>query len=200
MQTVNKNILPSKNPSIHSIRVWHIPDIGLHSVATLPYLCIKRHKAIFPHSGSHIALLSTVQIMFSLKIVLDLPPNPIWNDFDFCYTLPCFMFSAKCHNIKWWTQLSRKVINFAMHTWTAATAYMESKQLLLFTSRCRIVVAFDRSPMTITKLHWSQSKGKRPILPCKAKRQYLLTLQVSRYCLLAFESSIRFIHSEHWTW
>ena len=28
------------------------------------------------------------------------------------------------------------------------------------------------------------------ILPCKAKRQYLLTLQVSRYCLLALQSSI----------
>ena len=26
-------------------------------------------------------------------------------------------------------------------------------------------------------------------LPCKAKRQYLLTLQVSRYCLLALQSS-----------
>ena len=29
------------------------------------------------------------------------------------------------------------------------------------------------------------------ILPCKAKRQYLLTSQVSRYCLLALQSSIR---------
>ena len=28
------------------------------------------------------------------------------------------------------------------------------------------------------------------ILLCKAKRQYLLTLQVSRYCLLALQSSI----------
>ena len=28
------------------------------------------------------------------------------------------------------------------------------------------------------------------ILPCKAKRQYLLTLQVSRYCLLALQSGI----------
>ena len=27
------------------------------------------------------------------------------------------------------------------------------------------------------------------ILPCKVKRQYLLTLQVSRYCLLALQSS-----------
>ena len=32
-------------------------------------------------------------------------------------------------------------------------------------------------------------------LPCKAKRQYLLTLQVSRYCLLALQDSI----GEHWT-
>ena len=28
------------------------------------------------------------------------------------------------------------------------------------------------------------------VLPCKAKRQYLLTLQVSRYCLLALQSSV----------
>ena len=28
------------------------------------------------------------------------------------------------------------------------------------------------------------------ILPCKAKRQYLLTFQVSRYCLLALQNSI----------
>ena len=27
-------------------------------------------------------------------------------------------------------------------------------------------------------------------MPCKAKRQYLLTMQVSRYCLLALHSSI----------
>ena len=32
------------------------------------------------------------------------------------------------------------------------------------------------------------------ILPCKTKRQYLLTLQVSRYCLLALQSSIKETH------
>ena len=32
---------------------------------------------------------------------------------------------------------------------------------------------------------------KLSMLPCKAKRQYLLALQVSRYCLLALQSSMR---------
>ena len=37
------------------------------------------------------------------------------------------------------------------------------------------------------------------ILPCKAKRQYLLTLQVSRYCLLALQDGIGEPTIEHWT-
>ena len=34
------------------------------------------------------------------------------------------------------------------------------------------------------------SIDNKPILPCKAKRQYLFILQVSRYCLLALQSNI----------
>ena len=120
---------------------------------------------------------SSTDVFFKNSFRSYLPSNPIWNDLDFCCTLPCFMFSAKCHNIKWWTQLSRAVINSAMHMWTAATAYMESKHLLLLTFPCRIVVAFDRSPMTITKLHWSQSKGKRPISQ-KAVSAYFTSKQI----------------------
>ena len=37
------------------------------------------------------------------------------------------------------------------------------------------------------------------ILPCKAKRQYLLTSQVSRYCLLALQDSIGEPTIERWT-
>ena len=33
-------------------------------------------------------------------------------------------------------------------------------------------------------------KISNTIVPCEAKRQYLLTLPVSRYCLLALQSSI----------
>ena len=32
------------------------------------------------------------------------------------------------------------------------------------------------------------------ILPCESKRQYLITLQVSRYCLLDFQGSIHILH------
>ena len=39
-----------KEPLNHSIRVGHSHDIGLPSVAILPWLCRKRHKTIFTQS------------------------------------------------------------------------------------------------------------------------------------------------------
>ena len=46
----------------HSIRVGHRPDFRLPSVATLPWLCRKRRKAIFTHS-----LTAQIMIVFELE-------------------------------------------------------------------------------------------------------------------------------------
>ena len=49
-------------------------------------------------------------------------------------------------------------------------------------------------------LHVSETslnlRYQRPTLPCNAKRQDLLTLQVSRYCLLDLQCSTRISHSD----
>ena len=43
-------LCPIKNRWSHLIRVGHIPDLGLPSVAILPCLCRNRRKAILTHS------------------------------------------------------------------------------------------------------------------------------------------------------
>ena len=56
--------------------------------------------------------------------------------------------------------------------------------------------AVNRIIISETLAYMIRHKGMVPqsgwwrILPCKAKRQYLLTLQVSRYCLVALQNSI----------
>ena len=47
----------------------------------------------------------------------------------------------------------------------------------------------DRSPWIITSQQHSANTSLY-MLPCKAKRQYLLTQKVSRYCLLALRGSL----------
>ena len=46
-----------------------------------------------------------------------------------------------------------------------------------------------RRPIIIPSSCFSLAPHALTSLPCKAKRQYLLTLQVSRYCLLALQST-----------
>ena len=51
--------------------------------------------------------------------------------------------------------------------------------------------SFHKLPPYVTQIvRYSTHRPQSPILPCKAKRQYLLTLQVSRYCFLALQCSI----------
>ena len=50
------------------------------------------------------------------------------------------------------------------------------------------IVVMSASP--VSKAMFAIVGRYRPILPCKAKRQYLLTCKVSKYCLLALQSSI----------
>ena len=60
---------------------------------------------------------------------------------------------------------------------------------------------FNIMPMSATMTQYYTGAGSGPViclsctLPCKAKRQYLLTCKVSRYCLLALHGGTALIRS-----
>ena len=63
---------------------------------------------------------------------------------------------------------------------------------------CVYVYTDDGIYLWVQSLEWDAMLPSEyippPIMPCKSKRQYLLTLQVSRFCLLALQIGIYLWH------
>ena len=89
-------------------------------------------------------------------------------------SLPCNNSINKCSSRK--QHLHRSFLN-------------KNKQFNKYTKR---VCRFQWNVTVLMSLR--MNSNLRTILPCKAKRRYLLTLQVSRYCLSALQNSIITFH------
>ena len=59
---------------------------------------------------------------------------------------------------------------------------------------CGVCYFLQKSPPSPSSVnYWIRHRMVHVILPCKVKRQYLLTCKVSRYCLLALQSRINLL-------
>ena len=80
-------------------------------------------------------------------------------------------------------------LNFSPMAYTIANAAPLPPLLLPLTSRLHSF--YPRHTPYPWPLRRVVNMGKKStMLPCKAKRQYLLTLQVSRHCILAVQSRV----------
>ena len=93
-----------------------------------------------------------------------------------------YSFSRPCRHIQSW--------NSPSSTWLIC---LSANTTFIWTNEF-IVVRFNSGDKTVTKVTvvtaGDDGKLLLCVLSCKAKRQYLLTLQVGRYCLLALHSSV----------
>ena len=91
----------------------------------------------------------------------------------------------------------RKVYFLADNFWVYAAHYVPSAMGNWGETRRPELIQIPKW-VNFRVLPWLREVFTRT-LPCKAKRQYLRTLQVSRYCLLALQS-IRYVckTSSHW--